>query len=549
MTAGRSLADDGRRLSATERRSGHAAAWAACGIFSIAIGATQLGSLEHEVINMDEATFIVMAKDVLNGNLPYVELFDLKPPMLFFMLAAAMASFGESLLTVRLFGALCVLTSCMAVFAVARRSVEPTPATLAALLLVAVQSVEYGQYLSTELPATAMLMAALWVLVARPGSLAAGAAAGLLMSLATLTRSNLGIVAVAFTVWFGVASLRPSLGVRRWAALAFVVAGLTPPVLLALIYWRADALPWLRLATIDVPLSYANLTLSEIGWRTLLNGWGFLLQNWREPLLFMPFTLATMVGLAVSVHDYGMSSPQRSQPAHGKPPVHTRHELEWLTLGAVVVSVPMTGTFHHYWLQVFPICAVFSAYGLAWMLSKPRLRRIGYVLPAVALVGALAQTLPSAIKLATVPGTTSEKHTVRAAARAIAADRRQGDTVWAFRRHLVYWYLDAGPLEAGRKPTSPIVHSNLLTEERVMAPLVAAGYVDEDELRRILSLRPTYLVTKVDASGNPVPPYARGKAYAVADFLADHYRVFYDDGPSPPSGRRTRVYKLREEAT
>ena len=82
-----------------------------------------------------------------------------------------------------------------------------------------------------------------------------------------------------------------------------------------------------------------------------------------------------------------------------------------------------------------------------------------------------------------------------------------------------------------------------------MTPLVAAGYVDGDELRRILSLRPTYLVTKVDASGNPVPPYARGEAYAVADFLADHYRVFYDDGPAPPSGRRTRVYKLREEAT
>ena len=335
---------------------------------------------------------------------------------------------------------------------------------------------------------------------------------------------------------------------KRWAALAFVVAGLTPPVLLALLYWRADALPWLCLANIDVPLSHSNLTLSEIGWRTLLNGWGFLLQNWREPHLFMPFTLATMVGIAVSVHDYRTSSSQRSQPAHGKPAVHTRHELEWLTLGAVIVSVPMTGTFHHYWLQVFPICAVFCAYGLAWTLSKPRLRRIGYVLPAVALVGAVAQTLPSAIKLATVPGYLSEMYTVRKAARAIAADRRQGDTVWAFRRHLVYWYLDAGPLDPGRKPMSPIVHPNTLTNERIMAPLSTAGYVDGDELRRILSLRPTYLVTKVDASGNPVPPYARGEAYAVADFLAAHYSVFYDDGPSPPSGRRTRVYKLREEA-
>ena len=70
--------------------------------FALLILATQLGSLVEEVIDWDESTFILMAADVLRGNLPYLNLFDNKPPVMFFALAGALAAFGESLVTVRL---------------------------------------------------------------------------------------------------------------------------------------------------------------------------------------------------------------------------------------------------------------------------------------------------------------------------------------------------------------------------------------------------------------------------------------------------------------
>ena len=143
--------------------------WA--GAFAMAILATRLGRLEREVIDWDESTHILMASYLLNGHLPYVEFYDNKPPMLFFLLAGAMWVFGESLWVVRLYGACCLWISCLAVFAIAARHTTRMHAALAAFLLIAVHSVKHGQYTSVELPATAALIGALWVCTARGHSL------------------------------------------------------------------------------------------------------------------------------------------------------------------------------------------------------------------------------------------------------------------------------------------------------------------------------------------------------------------------------------------
>ena len=51
--------------------------------FSLTIFVTQIGSLERERASWDESTYIVIAAHVLDGNLPYVGLYDLEPPMIY----------------------------------------------------------------------------------------------------------------------------------------------------------------------------------------------------------------------------------------------------------------------------------------------------------------------------------------------------------------------------------------------------------------------------------------------------------------------------------
>lgn len=190
----------------------------------LAVGATQIRSLEQEYFN-DESTAVVMAGHLLDGNLPYVQLFDNKPPMIFLLLAGAMALFGESLLVVRAVGDFFLLLSAAAVFAIAQRRAGPAAAGLGALLLIAIHAKGPGTPTMAALPAMALALAALWLLLARRKRLWAVAAAGLLLSLATLTRTNLGLLALACAVWLGVAPLRPPLGVQWRAVPVFAAAG------------------------------------------------------------------------------------------------------------------------------------------------------------------------------------------------------------------------------------------------------------------------------------------------------------------------------------
>ena len=520
-------------------------------IFAFALGVfvTQVGSLAQERASWDESTFIVMAAHVLDGNLPYVELFDNKPPMIFFLLAGAMAVFGESLPVARAVGGAFLLVSCIAVFAIARRRTGPVAAGLGVLALIAVHTPGVARWTDVDKPAAAMLMVALWLLLARRERLWAVAAAGLLVSLAVLTRTNLGVVALAFGGWLALAAAwRPWLGVRWRSVAAFVVAGLAPPGVLVLVYWQAGALAELYLACVTVPVSYAG----QRGMidNLLLHGWIFLFEALpAAPWLYLPFAATLAAGLAVSVRRWapaGGASPPLPRRAGdgflraGGASGRADHELPWLALGAVLLALLINGSAgSHYWQAVYPPCAVFCAYGIGWIQSQARLRWAGYLLPAVALAGALAQTVPAAVRLATVPGALSENHRVRAAARAIAAARGPHDTIHAFSDQLIYWYLDM-------KPVSPIVHPSNLARPAVMRPLAATGYVGEDERRRILALRPTWLILR--ETTEPVPGYRYfddGNADVLRDLLARDYRLFHEITDIGGSDR-TAVYRRRD---
>ena len=509
--------------------------------FALAVFVTQIGGLGREFVS-NESTFIVIAAHVLDGNLPYVELFDIKPPMIYLLLAGAMAVFGESLLVARAVGDAFLLVSCIAVFAIARRRTSPVAAGLGVLVLIAVHAPKDGQWTETELPAAAMLMGALWLLLARRERLWAVAAAGLLVSLAVLTRTNLGVVAVTFGAWLAVAAAwRPGLGVRWRSVVVFAVAGLAPPGVLVLVYWQAGALAELYLAIVTVPVSYAG----QKGMIDNLfrHGGMFLLKALpTAPWLYLPFAATLAVGLAVSALRRD-AEPVAHRPSGGggtslgeERSRRVDHELAGLALGAILLAVLINGTAYGYqWQALFPPCAVFCAHGIGWMHSQARLRWAGYLLPAVALTGALAQTVPAAVRLATVPGYLSERHHIRAAARAVAAAREPRDTIYAFHDQHLYWYLDM-------MPVSPIVNPANLARSAIMRPLAAAGYVGEDERRRILALRPTWLVVRETAERVPLYVYFDSKDAAVLrDLLARHYRLFH-----AASRPRMKIYRRRD---
>lgn len=498
--------------------------------FALAVFATQIGHLAEETA-LDENTHCLMAAHVLDGHLPYLQFLDNKPPGIFFLLAGAMALFGEHLLVVRLVGDLSLLASCVAVFAIARRWSGRTSAGLAALLLVAVHATKHGFPTLPGIPAAAMIMAALWLLLAHRSRPPAALLAGLLLSLAVLTRTNLAVAAALLGGWLLAACFRPSLGVRPLAFAGFAMGGLLPPMALVLLYVGGgeDALVRLRIVLIDLPWFYANQ--SSYAQSAYANALNFLANNERWPLSFLPFTGALAVGVAASL---GIGWRRRRDE-------RALRELAWLALVGVALSVVATATrspSRYYLLQLFPIMAVFCAHGLEWMRSQARLRLLPLLLAAIALGSALAQTLPAAVRLVGDPGYLDSRWVARKAAAALAPNLGPKDSVQAFEHPLIHWHLRT-------MPVSPILHIRNLSHRAVMSPLAASGLVAANELQRILDLRPTYLVLGAGLGDRPVSYLRDAEAQALGSLLADHYRLFYDQGAD---AQRVRIYRRKDLA-
>ncbi len=62
----------------------------------------------RDYIDRDESTFIIVAQNWLDGDLPYTVLWDLKPPITFLFFAVIISIFGKSLIAIRIAGIIAV---------------------------------------------------------------------------------------------------------------------------------------------------------------------------------------------------------------------------------------------------------------------------------------------------------------------------------------------------------------------------------------------------------------------------------------------------------
>lgn len=483
--------------------------WWIVGLAALAL-VSRIGGLPREIVSWDESTFILMAQDVLRGHLPYVDLFDNKPPGMFFTLAGVMAAFGQTLLVVRLFGAFCVFVIGVLGYALARRFAAVTPSGLAALALIAATSNSFGLYASTELPAIAFLLVAMWLVLARGQCLAAAFVAGLCAMAAVLFRTNLMLPALALAGLYAVGTVCPRLRLHRFGLLPFAVGFALPLAGLIWLYCAHGQGDLLWLAAVKVPLSYAENQ----------HGLGENLIEFLIRISAGTFTSPGAFGIYLVLSLWGMVLLLRG-PCWGKIRGFIRAPFAcadpspdgsaaYACRDLAVIGIVFLATFYsavgageffaHYFLLLLP----FGTPALATLLQTPSFpgwRSPKVLLAALACALVVGFSLPGVAMAIFTPHQMIARYGARAAAVAIAADRKDGDRVWAVDDNLVYFYL-------GDIPPSPLaVHPSNITRAAVAGPLAAAGYVSAHEFARLLALRPRYIVTE---KKNPVPFYMRG---------------------------------------
>lgn len=436
---------------------------------------TRWPSHAAEVIDWDESTFLITAQDILRGHLPYLVTFDNKPPGMSLVLAGALILFGPTVLAARLLADACVLTLAAMVYFSGRRYMGRLLAFALAAGLVTAFSGTYARYASSELVAAVPLLAAAALLLRSSDKVWCSPAVGLLLSLATLVRTNLGFVALAVGVLHLVATARPGWP-RRDALVGYIVAGLVPPLFLVVVYAAAGHLDLLWAGLVAVPLSY------EASGRGLLNAlfWLqfdlFALGNvWIS--LFVVLLVAGLIAFLVRL-------------------IRGSDDAEWrrdavvilVVFSATLASTLVGGGFEsHYLAQLFPLAALALPLAVASTRWWKR-AALGAATFSVAGVTALA-TPPLIASVGAVASGRAAVHPIEMAATAIDADRKPSDEVWALDHQLVLFYLDMPPV------VPLATHPDNIFRPEIAGPLVRAGLAPTDVVGAIIARSPRYVVS------------------------------------------------------
>ena len=427
----------------------------------------------------DESTFIILASHFLDGHLPYLDLFELKPPGIFFALAGVMSTLGENLLAVRLFSAFCLLVSAVAGYAIAVRWTPPSVAG-ASMVVYSVLTCEIEfQGMLTEHLVLALIMPAFWLLVARRDRMWATFLIGILLSAATLTRTNIAYVVLALGAFYFWRFARPWPDVPRAAIVAYGLGGALPLGSLMLTYWLAGGLDIFLLSTFWAPLHYAS---SQMGMAAAFQGqvanWMHYMRDLRETtFIFVPATLLIGTGLVAYAINRKAEMFRRDDG------------ILILVLGATVLSILDGGTaYGHYVLQVLPVVILLAATGFATLKRQPLGTLLFFGLTILIVGAGLGRFGGDSIERIRKEFTGSAPLTdLQRAANLINDDRCCGERVYAPNSHLLYWYLE-------QRPPSMVVHPGSLTHDATIGALVASGYLPDDEQQRVLEQDFGYIV-------------------------------------------------------
>jgi 4-amino-4-deoxy-L-arabinose transferase-like glycosyltransferase len=456
-----------------------------------------------DVIDWDESTYILWGQSVLEGHLPYTEIWGFKPPLAFVFYACAIGLMGKSIVAVRIAGTICVALTAFLTYLTGKALWDHRTGIIAATFCIVLSSlIRSGQAVMTEHVALVPLVGVLSLLVTRRPNTRIFFLAGILMALATFVRINLAYVAV-FTGFFIVFSVftepHRSIKYSLRCGSAYAFGGLLVLILIYLPYvFTGNQKLWWT-SVVLAPLSYAGSQMSFLGafkwhihyiWKTI--------SDIKQPL----FGIGALVWLG------GLAGL-------GAITIQMRYATRNKRLGSILLIVFLLSTtisilkggavYEHYLIQVSPFIALCAAAFLnTFFLSNARWLIIGIV--TIALLTSILSIIPE-YRMMTSRALSGQSITYGAAYE-IAAYLKQnnpsGEPIYMMTDHIVYWLLDAKPMS---KSTA---HPANISKEYLLNVLVGPGTTTEMELAKVLAKKPRYIVFE-----GSFPWYLRNKPAAM----------------------------------
>lgn len=426
------------------------------------------------VINWDESTFILIGQSILDGELLYTTLWDMKPPLAFIPFAFFIFAFGKSILAIRLGGLLFVVATAYLTFLTGKDLYGKRAGLIAAgLCIVFISTAQAGQATMTEILAVLPLMGALAILVRQKYSPAILFFLGTLLSSAALIRLNLAYVAVAVGVYLLIKMRELQRPVICKNIFPFVGGGSIIVALVATPYLVTGKTALFFNSVFMAPLEYSNshFTIFEALYSHLMNDFGL-----HNAVLWISFLFGASSIILKKIH---------GQTIRGSAEIG-------LFFFAVAWSIVTSGAAHgHYLIQIIPIMTLLAGFEIDRAIV-PKTRLLVLILVFLGLIIPLSTIFSQYTFVAKriIAGKTLSYGPQYEIAEWLKEANPQSEKIYLMTDHIVYWFISGKPLS---KATT---HPSIISKEYLLEQIRGTESSTTNEISEVLSLSPLFIVKK-----------------------------------------------------
>ena len=256
----------------------------------------------RDYIDRDESTFILVAQSWVDGHLPYTELWDLKPPLVYLFFASIISIFGKSFVAIRAIGALGVAITAFFTYKIGKEIKSVHMAFWAATACVYFLSL-FGslQGVMSEHLSMMFFMPGLFILIKfnKPGWFFIG---GLLLGLSLMMKLNLAYAVLVIGVFFLIYAIKERSVVKELWKLTLLAIGIVLVIGVTILpyYCEGIAHVWYN-SVLLAPLEYSNMIRSsffELLPACILLG-GFFFISWKKQWLSFSDSSTQLLTLVV----------------------------------------------------------------------------------------------------------------------------------------------------------------------------------------------------------------------------------------------------------
>jgi len=427
----------------------------------------------YEVITWDEATYIIAGREVLMGFLPYESLYEMKPPLLYYMYSIPLF-FSQSLEAIRIYGIINIAISSFLIFYILKEYIKKNHSILAALSFASVMNYYFWLETSSEIVALPFILISYIFFKNHEKSNINLFLSGIFISISTLIRLNIAYLVIFMVFFLIIKKIKIKKKIRE--IFLFGISGLIPLIFIIIIYYKQDLISLLYAGMVEVSLAYSSENSFLIGIYKYM-------KTIYKLCYFNPFPFLILTILFIFM-------------IFKKSLLEKDNKYLILFISGIMFSILITGQgFSHHLILIIPFIVIFI---FSKLINSKLLIFIRNLIISIIIIIPLYLSIAPNISLLENDFDVRENHQLRNLSKLIDNSNTK---ILALDYHLVYFYSNIPhPFKLIHTPAL----ARKTTKNRLM-PLQNIGYYNENYIDKAFSPDYEYILcsTRICIEGRP----------------------------------------------